>query len=437
MPHSPGTNQQDFQAIVVGAGPAGTAAAYTLAKAGVKTALIERGSYPGAKNVMGGILYTEPVSEIIPNFWEQAPLERPLIQQEFLVLSDGASTAVKHQNAKFAKAPYNRYSVLRAKFDAWFAKQAEETGVYLINKTVVKELLYNKGQVVGIRTDRPEGDLYAPVIILADGVNSILAQQAGLGSKIEPKNVALAVKEIVALPENKINERFNLEKGFGAAIDIYGNIARGMAASGFIYTNKDSLSVGLGIMLDDLAKARIAPYELLEEMKNHPTIREILADGEPREYMAHMIPEGGYQAMPKLYDAGVMVVGDAASMVNALHHEGANLAMTSGKLAAETAIGALEKQDFSRRVLAGYEHALRNSYVLQDLKKYKRFPAFMHSRPYFFSVLPEVLNASVSEFFTVDGTSKKKKFKQITQDIKSRISFWRLMKDAWQGWRAI
>ncbi len=427
----------DFQAIVVGAGPAGTAAAYTLAKAGVTCALLERGAYPGAKNVMGGVLYTEPVAEIIPEFWKTAPLERPLVQQEFWVMAPDGCISLKQQNEKMRELPYNRYSVLRAKFDPWFAKQAEEAGAYLINKTVVSELLWKHDQVVGVRTDRPQGDLYAPIVILADGVNSLLAEQAGLRNKVEPKQVALAVKEVIALPEKTIVERFNLEPDHGAAIDLYGNIAHGLAGSGFIYTNRNSISIGLGLMLDDLAQSQTKPYELLDELKSHLAVRQLIAGGEPREYMAHMIPEGGYLAMPRLYRGGVMVAGDAAMMVNGIHREGANLAMTSGRIAAETTIAALKSKDYSDHSLSAYERGLNNSYVLKDLKKYKRFPAFVSSHNQIFSLFPEILNEAAADFMTVDDETKDDKQHRIGHDIFSRLSLWQAIKMAYQGWRSV
>ncbi len=264
-----------------------------MAKAGLKVALIERGSYPGAKNVMGGVIYRQALDEQFPNVWEDAPLERYIIEQRYWILSRDSNISISHRSEKFTKKPYNRFTVLRAKFDAWYAKQAEEAGAYLITKTVVKDIISCDGQVIGVSTDRPDGDIFADVVILCDGANSLLAEKIGLRSKIKTKNLALAVKEIIHMPRGKIEDRFNLESDEGATIDIYGKVARGMQSTGFIYTNKDSLSVGIGVVLSDLVKYRAKPYELLEEMKNHPVIRRIIAGGEPREYLAHMIPEGG------------------------------------------------------------------------------------------------------------------------------------------------
>lgn len=425
-----------FDAVVVGAGPAGTAAAYTLAKAGAKVGLIERGVYPGAKNVMGGILYRQPVDAVIPGFWKEAPLERHIIEQQYWTLSPESMTAVKHRDPRFGKEPYNRFSVLRAKFDAWFARQADEAGAYLLTKTVVEDLLIRGGRVVGVRTDRPDGELLADVVVLADGVNSLLAKKLGLRKKIDTEHVALAVKGIVSLPRETIESRFGLEKDEGAAIDIYGEMAPGQGA-GFIYTNKDSLSVGLGVVLKDIVAHRARPYELLENMKNHPAVRPLLAGGKLLEYMAHLIPEGGYRAMPKLYGAGVLVVGDAAMMVNGFHREGSNLAMTSGKLAAETILWARDRNDFSEAALSRYERVLRESFVLKDLKKYKNLPGFTAARPHLFSVYPRMLNDSASEFITVDSMPKREKHRKIRREIVgARRSLFKVAADIIRGIRA-
>lgn len=436
-----------FDALIVGGGPAGTSAALKMAEAGLKVALIERGSYPGAKNVMGGVLYRHAAELLVPDFWKEAPLERHIIEQQYWVLSDDSNVSVSHRSEKFTQPPFNRFTVLRAKYDAWFAKKADEAGAYIIPKTVVRDLITRDGKVIGISTDRPEGDLYGDVVILCDGVNSLLAKKAGMRREVdrlsmnpprqqETRSVALAVKEIIAMPRGKIEDRFNLEGEEGATIDIYGAVAHGMEGTGFIYTNKESLSVGIGIILEDLIKTRIRPYDLLEEMKNHPVVRRIIAGGEPREYLAHMIPEGGYNAMPKVYGDGVLVAGDAAMMVNGFHREGSNLAMTSGRLAAETVIHAKEVGDFSARTLVRYRELLEDSFVLKDLKKYRNLPAYIASHPEIFSIYPEMINQAADEFLTIDGIPKKEKQSRIRKIVKKYRSTWGIIKDIYRSWRA-
>jgi electron transfer flavoprotein-quinone oxidoreductase len=429
-------NNPDFQVIVVGGGPAGLTCAYTLAKAGVEVAIIERGNFPGAKNVMGGVLYRVPTEKAIPDFWKSAPLERFIIEQQYWIATKDSNLAITYRSDKFSNQPYNRFTVLRAKFDSWFAKQVVEAGACLINKTVVEDVIALGDKIVGISTDRPDGDLYAKAVVLADGVNSILTEKAGLRKKIDTEDVALAVKEILALPRQTIQERFNLEGDQGATIDIYGQIVKGMEGTAFIYTNKESLSIGVGAILADLVENKIRPYELLDKVKEHPVIKPLVSGGSAREYLAHMIPEGGYKAMPRLYADGVLVAGDAAMMVNGFHREGSNLAMTAGRLAGETLIKASQQNDYSATFLSQYKILLEDSFVLQDLKKYRNLPGFIASRPEFFSVYPQLISDATYEFLTVDGKSKKEKQRQIWRHTTQKRSKWRILSDIYRSWRA-
>lgn len=385
---------------------------------------------------MGGVIYRQALADSFPQLWDDAPLERYIIEQRYWILSQDSNISISHRSEKFTQKPYNRFTVLRAKFDAWYAKQAELAGAYLITKTVVNDLIIQDGQVIGVATDRPDGELLANVVILCDGANSLLAQKAGLRPEIETKNVALAVKEIVHMERSKIEDRFNLEADEGATIDIYGKVARGMEGTGFIYTNKDSLSIGIGVVLSDLVKNRAKPYELLEEMKNHPAIRRIIAGGEPREYLAHMIPEGGFKAVPKVYGDGVLVAGDAAMMVNGFHREGSNLAITAGKLAAATVVDAKRANDYSTRALSRYRQLLDESFVMMDLKKYQNLPEHIATHPDIFSTYPDMLNEAADEYLTIDGIPKKEKQRRIWKIVKRHRSIRHIAADIYKSWRA-
>lgn len=424
-----------FDAIVVGAGPAGTAAAYLLAQAGWQVVLVERGDYPGAKNVMGGILYRKAMEEVIPSFWEEAPVERHISEQRLWVLSSDSAFSLGYKSDQLAKGPYNAFTVLRAKFDSWFAKRAEEAGAILVSQTVVEDLIFDQDQVIGVRTGREEGDLFAQVVILADGVNSLLAQQAGLHPEILPYQVALAVKEIISLPKEKIEDRFNLEEGEGTAIEIVGENTKGQVGTGFIYTNRESLSVGVGVLLQDLVKSRLTPQDLIEGMKTHPLIRRLLAGGETEEYSAHLIPEGGWVAIPQLYRGGLMVAGDAGMLVNSLHREGSNMALTSGRLAAGAALRAKEVGDFSAASLSSYRTALEQSFVLQDLKRYRRVSGLLSGHPHLFSLYPQMANEVAHEILVVDGKPKAEKVQLIKGMVFQKLSRWEILKDLYHLWR--
>mgnify|MGYP001575931844 FL=1 len=227
-----------FDAIIVGAGPAGASAAYLLAKAGLEVVLIERGEAAGSKNVMGGQIYSIPTSQIIPGFEKEAPLERCVTEKRLWILTKDSKISMSYKNPEFSKPPYNAFTVLRAKFDKWFVSKAKEAGVLYIPETLVEGVIRDGEKVIGVQTGRQQGQLFANVVVAADGVNSLLAKNAGLHSEIKPENVALAVKEIIDMPSNVIEQSFQLEGNQGLTIEMVGELTKGMLGTGFIYTNK-------------------------------------------------------------------------------------------------------------------------------------------------------------------------------------------------------
>ncbi|MEH6939943.1 FAD-dependent oxidoreductase [Bacillus sp. JJ664] len=428
---------EKFDVIVVGAGPAGISCAYELAKNGVNVILIERGEYPGSKNVMGGVLYRKMMEDVIPEFWKEAPIERVIVEQRVMMLDKQSATTFGYKGLEFAEEPYNNFTVLRSKFDQWFAQKAVEQGALLINETVVLECIVENGVVVGVRTDRPDGDLYADVVVLADGVNSLLGKSLGFHKEWRPDEVALATMEIVKLDSKIIEDRFGLEGNQGCAIELFGDATKGIVGTGFIYTNKDTLSIGVGTLLSGMIEHKIKPYELLEYVKKHPMIRPYIQGSEPQEYLAHLIPEGGYKSIPKLVGNGVVVIGDAAQLVNAIHREGSNMAMTSGRLAAETIIEAKEIGQYTENVLKSYANKLLDSFVGQDLKKYKDATHHFDKFPQYFEQYIPLLNKSASQMFTVDGQSKWEKQKKIMSDLGGVKSKYKLAKDVYKAWKVM
>jgi len=431
-------NIEKFDVIVVGAGPAGNAAAYTLAKAGKKVLQLERGEYPGSKNVQGAILYADALEKIIPDFRDSAPLERTVIEQRMWVMEEESYVGTTFRSDRYNQMPGNRYTIIRARFDKWFSEQVQKAGALVICEMTVIALLRDAaGKVIGVEVDREDGKIYAETVILADGVNSLVASRAGLRQDIKPSAVALAVKETVFLPKETVEARFNLKGSEGVVIEMLGSISQGMAGTAFLYTNKDSISVGIGCMLSDMKEQNTTPAELLEKLKRHPSVAPLIAGGETREYAAHLIPEGGYNALPELYGEGWLLVGDSAGFVNAVHREGSNLAMTSGRLAAETLLELGEKGLPSTAAnLARYKARLEDSIVLKDLKKYRNIPDTLHSQRQFLSDYPALLNGAAHEFFTVDGQDKATKEKAIFNTFRERRSLLGLLGDAYRLWRA-
>lgn len=425
--------EERFDVIVVGAGMSGNACAYTLAERGLKVLQIERGEYSGSKNVQGAILYADMLEKIIPNFRDEAPLERHVVEQRMWMLDDTSHLAMQYRSDDFNEEKPNRYTIIRSQFDKWFSRCVKEKGAIVICDTTVKELLTDaQGKVYGVRTDRLGGDIRADVVVLAEGVNGLLGSRAGLRAVPKPDQVALAVKEMHFLPTETIDQRFGLKGDEGVVMECIGTISKGMTGMGFLYTNKESISIGIGCLISDFADSSESPASLLEQLKNHPSIKPFLIDSEVKEYAAHLIPEGGYKAVPQLFGDGWLVVGDAAQFNNAIHREGSNLAMTSGRLAAEAIFQVKSRREpMTAANLKLYKEMLDKSFLMKDLKKYKDMPALLHTNAKnFFTSYPKLMSEAAQNYLRVDGTPKLDKEKITTKSFLSTRGLFGMMGDA-------
>ncbi|HEV2029196.1 MAG TPA: FAD-dependent oxidoreductase [Candidatus Dormibacteraeota bacterium] len=421
-------DDEKFDAVIVGAGPAGSAAAITMAKAGLQVALLERGIKPGSKNVMGGILYNHYLEEIVGDIWKEAPLERPIIEERRWMMTSEAAIGLDYKNLRNKTNPHS-YSVLRAPFDAWFAEQAEKAGAIVVPETVVDRLIVKNSRVIGVGTGRGD-DVYADVVIVCEGIGlgaglleKTVINGKPLRRKLRPNEVAMAVKEIMQLDPRLIEERFNCEPGEGCTIECFGDSTMGMAGFMFIYTNKETLSVGGGALLSQFNETLRSPNDLMEHFKNHPTVKPLLRGAETVEYLAHLIPEGGHRGIPKVYGPGYLVCGDAAMLSNPVHREGSNLAMESGRLAGETVIHCKEIDDFSERRLAEYKGRLDNSWIMADMRKYDGAVPLLEHNPQMLTKYPQVLDRALDEFFRVDGASKWEKQSKILKTLRKEGMF--------------
>lgn len=420
-------SEEKFGAIIVGGGLAGCSAAIVLAKAGVDVLVIERGDYCGAKNMTGGRLYGHSLEKIVPNFAEEAPIERVVKHEKVSLMSADGSLDIGYNSAKLsAEADSASYTVLRGKFDQWLAEKAEEAGASIIPGILVDKLIVEDGKVVGVEATGEE--MYADVVILADGVNSLLAQQLGMKKELEPGQVAVGAKETIKLSEELINERFGLKAGEGTAWLSAGDPTDGSFGGAFLYTNKDTVSVGIVATLSDIGHSELSVPQMLERFKDHPTIAPLLEGGETIEYSGHLVPEEGLHMVPELYRDGVLVAGDAAGFCVNLGFtvRGMDFAIESGRLAAETVLKAQAAGDYSAAALAEYENAIKDSFIMRDLKSFKGFPTVLGRRE-IFEDLPAICDDIAGKIFTVDGKPSQNIILYMIQSIAEHTSASELM----------
>ncbi|MHA1199752.1 MAG: FAD-dependent oxidoreductase, partial [Candidatus Heimdallarchaeaceae archaeon] len=326
----------------------------------------------------------------------------------------------------FAQTPYNGVTVIRPKFDRWLAEKAEEAGAMILPDTMVEDLVWKDKQVVGVKSGDEE--LKAKLIIIAEGANSLLVEKANLTKKPKAKHYALGMKETYELSKKQIEERFHLDENEGVSNEILGH-TKGIPGGGFYYTNKETVSFGLILNMDVLAKKKLEAPEVLEEFKNHSYIRKLLKDAKMIEYSAHIIPEGGFKHMPKLYGNGVLVVGDAAGMVlNAgLYIEGMNFALESGIVAAESAIDILKTNTFTKRSTKLYKKNLKKSFVYKDLKTFRRASHFLENE-HIFTTAPDLVTVLMEKLLRNNGQPRKRIVMTAIWHVLRKTPLWAMFK---------
>ena len=468
--------------IVVGGGLAGLSAAYGLAAAGLEVMVLERGDYSGAKNVTGGRLYLSLVRDLYPELWAEAPLERPVARELITMIGQSTAATVEIAAQGFLGAPDRRgveagrraddgrgveagpgavraqsATVVRAKLDQWLADRVAEKGAMVVTKMKVDEILRegaragaegagaSSGRVIGIRAG--DDEIGADVVVIAEGVLGLLSTAAGLRGAPQAKDHALGYKEVIELPAATIEDRWHLNPGEGAAHLFMGEVTRGMTGGGFLYTNTDSISLGIVVAMEQMRSRgdELESWQLLDEFKEMPWIKPLVSGGSVAEYSAHAIAEGGIAVVPPLVGDGYVLVGDTAGLsLNALVTvRGMDMAIASGYQAARAIVAAKEARvaagapgGSSTGVLradelASYESALRESFVLRDLETARAYPGIIENRR-LFTHYPTAVGRLLEDVFTVGPGESPRLLKTLWRGVRRDFTKLGVLRDLWE-----
>lgn len=398
----------DFEVIVVGAGLAGSVAAYELAKLGREVLVVERGNFAGAKNMTGGRIYVHSLRKVFTDEeLAEAPFERKITHERISLMAPDANFTIDFSSDAMKNPDIASYSVLHATFDQWLAEKAEEAGAEMIYGIPVESLLKDDdGKVCGVRAG--EDEITADLVILADGANSLLAREA-VGYEKPPANqMAVGVKEVFELPAATITDRVLAgSDDEGAAWLFAGDATHGTFGGGFMYTNRESISLGVVAGIEACANGDNVPvYQMLEDLKAHPAVAPLIKGARVVEHSGHMVPEGGINIMPPLVADGVILAGDSAMMCINFGYmvRGMDYAIAAGQMAGRNAAVALEIGDLSAAVLKRtYVEDLENSFVMKDFREYHAEPEFLENFERMFRGYPEMLRDILNKMFIVEG----------------------------------
>ncbi|HHF7343714.1 TPA: electron transfer flavoprotein-ubiquinone oxidoreductase [Legionella feeleii] len=384
----------EYDVVIVGAGPAGLSAGIKLKQLAIKenkelrVCILEKGAQVGAHILSGAVLEPRSLKELLPDTWQDAPLDTPVSQDLFYFLS--SKRAYRLPTPKPMKN-HGNYIISLGELCQFLATQAENLGCEIYPGFAATEVLYNeKGQVIGVATGDVGVDksgnktanyqagmhLHAKQTLFAEGCRGQLSQSLmhrfHLRNDAQPQTYGLGIKEIWQVSADK-HQRGKVIHTVGWPLDnaTYGG--------SFIYhLSKNRVAIGFVVGLD-YKNPWLNPFAELQRFKTHPFVSELLKDGERISYGARALNEGGWQAMPKLSFPGGALIGDAASFLNVPKIKGIHTSMQSGMLAAEACFELLENEQTSQAELSAYPEKVKQSWLAEELYKVRNIrPGFRY-----------------------------------------------------------
>lgn len=400
----------EFDVVIVGAGPAGLAAAIKLkqlalaAQREITICILEKGAQVGAHTLSGAVLEPRSLQELLPDTWQDAPLDTPVSTDLFYFM-----TKNKAYKLPTPKPMHNQgnYIISLGELCKFLADQAEALGCEIYPGFAAAEVLFNdKDQVSGVSTGsvgidkagketnnyQPGMHLLAKQTLLAEGCRGQLSQylmnRYHLRDDCQPQTYGIGIKEIWQVDPSQ-HEPGKVIHTIGWPLDqaTYGG-------SFMYHLSKHRVAVGFVVGLD-YKNPWLNPFGELQRFKTHPLIRPVLTGGERLSYGARALNEGGWQSLPKLTFPGGALIGDAAGFLNVPKIKGIHTAMQSGMLAAESCFEALQQERPAQFELTSYPEKVKNSWLEKELYSVRNIrPGFKHG------LIPGLINAAFETYIT-------------------------------------
>ncbi len=383
-----------YDVVIVGAGPSGLSAAIKLKQLAaqqnktIQVCILEKGAQVGAHIISGAVLEPRSLQALLPESWQEAPLDTPVTHDKFYYLTQ--KHAYRLPTPKPMKNKGN-YIISLGELCRFLASQAEGLGCEIYPGFAATEILYNEaGEVIGVATGdlgvdkegvktanfQPGMHLHATQTLFAEGCRGQLSQRLmdrfQLRNNAEPQTYGLGIKEIWQIPESSHKRGLAVHTvGWPLSSDTYGG--------SFIYhLSNNRVALGLVVGLD-YQNTWLNPFAEMQRFKTHPLLRNLLSGGERIAYGARALNEGGWQSLPKLTFPGGALIGDAAGFINVSKIKGIHTSMQSGMLAAEVCFAAILSDQQGQFELMAYSDSIKQSWVAEELYKVRNIrPGFRH-----------------------------------------------------------